>query len=164
MCPPPVVVDFIQACAEGTLGSIANGPSAGCFKIRTRVFSHAVGTERRRGMQDPWSRGWRRARRCQKKSLTTGDIGAAWSTSAGEATLYSKSMEMRTCRSEAPMWPGYTGPSSRPQLHSSRIMCNPALPTSEIVLPEKTCDSRPIWSYSVCAQRPWPWADWNARV
>lgn len=31
------------------------------------------------------------------------------------------------------MRPGYTGPSSRPQLYSSRIMCNPALPTVEIV-------------------------------
>lgn len=42
------------------------------------------------------------------------------------------------------MRPGYTGPSSRPQLYSSRIMCDPALPTAEIVLPEKHAIAGPF--------------------
>lgn len=83
-------------------------------------------------------RGWRRASRCKKKSLT-GDIVRPGVLVEARPFYIPKDGnedgQVTTIRGSNAA--SDTGPSSRPRLHSSRIRRNPALPTGKTVLPEK---------------------------
>lgn len=135
---PALVLNDTTKCAEGTLGSRANeakrwfasGPERQSLPTQLEP-SHGVGT----GAFVSWLA---EGKPLQKKSLT-GDIVRPGLLVEARPFYIPKdgNEDVQVTTIGGSNAASDTGPSSRRQLHSSRIRRNPALPTGKTVLSEK---------------------------